>query len=173
MEIEQHIANFIGEIDTKREGLEDTPKRVAKFYKEFLTPEPFTFTTFESEEYDSMIIQTGIPFYSLCEHHLLPFFGTATIAYLPNDRIVGLSKLARTIDFYSRRLQNQERITKQVADRLYEELDAKGVAVTLEARHLCMEMRGIKKPGAVTTTSTLLGLFRDNQSVRQEYLAMK
>lgn len=153
-----------------REGLKDTPKRVMKFYREFLTPQEFNFTTFEGESYDEMIIQKDIPFFSLCEHHLAPFFGTATVAYIPNGKIVGLSKLARTVDLYARRLQNQERITSQIAERLQLELEPQGVAVTLKARHFCMEMRGIKTHDVHTLTNKLTGAFKDNPETRNEYL---
>lgn len=153
-----------------REGLKETPKRVMKFYREFLSPPEFTFTTFEGEEYDEMIIQKDIPFFSLCEHHMAPFFGTATVAYIPNGKIVGLSKLARTVDLYARRLQNQERITSQIATRLQEELEPRGVAVTLKARHFCMEMRGVKTHDVHTVTSKLTGFFKDDPKARAEYL---
>ncbi len=153
-----------------REGLRDTPKRVMKFYREFLNPPEFNFTTFEGEEYDEMIIQKDIPFFSLCEHHMAPFFGTATVAYIPNGKIVGLSKLARTVETYARRLQNQERITSQIAERLQTELEPRGVAVTLKARHFCMEMRGVRTHDVSTVTSKLTGFFKDDPKARSEYL---
>lgn len=156
--------------DASREGLRDTPKRMMKFYREFLSPEPFNFTTFEGESYDEMIIQKDIPFFSLCEHHLAPFFGTATVAYIPNGKIVGLSKLARTVDLYARRFQNQERITSQIAERIQKELEPCGVAVTLKARHFCMEMRGVKTHDVHTLTNKLTGAFKDNPETRNEYL---
>jgi len=156
--------------DASREGLRDTPKRVMKFYREFLSPPEFNFTTFKGENYDEMIVQKDIPFFSLCEHHLAPFFGTATVAYIPNGKIVGLSKLARTVDLYARRLQNQERITAQIAERLQKELEPHGVAVTLTARHFCMEMRGIRTHDVHTTTNKLTGAFKDNPETRNEYL---
>ena len=165
------LLHNIGE-DVNREGLRDTPKRVIKFYQEFLSPEPFNFTVFDSEEYDEMIVQKDIPFFSLCEHHMAPFFGTATVAYIPDGKIVGLSKLARTVDWYARRLQNQERITSQIADRLQKELNPKGVAVTLKARHFCMEMRGIQTHDVNTITSRLLGAFKDEHETRAEYLEL-
>jgi len=158
--------------DASREGLRDTPKRVMKFYREFLSPEEFNFTTFEGESYDEMIIQKDIPFFSLCEHHLAPFFGTATVAYIPNGKIVGLSKLARTVDLYARKLQNQERITQQVADRLMNELNPKGVAVVLKAQHLCMAMRGVKKHDVYTTTSKMVGIFKEHDMPRHEFMSM-
>jgi GTP cyclohydrolase I len=163
------VLQYFGE-DVEREGLKETPKRYIKFLKEFLTPPKWNCTTFEGEGYDEMIIQTGIPFHSLCEHHIAPFFGYGTIAYIPNKRIVGLSKLARTLETYSRRLQNQERITTQVAEFLMEKLEPKGVAVQLTAKHLCMEMRGVKKHNTWTTTTKLIGYFKDNDSARNEFL---
>ena len=153
-----------------REGLVDTPLRYVKFLKEFCTPDDFKMTTFENEgSKDEMIIVSNIPFFSLCEHHLAPFFGTASIAYIPNDKIVGLSKLPRTLDHFSRRPQNQERITHDVAKYLMEHLKPKGVGVVLKARHLCVEMRGVKKHDCYTTTSALEGCFKD-ASCRQEFL---
>lgn len=169
----QHIITrlleHIGE-DPTREGLLDTPKRVLKFYKEFLSPPVFNFTVFDSESYDEMIIQKNIPFFSLCEHHIAPFFGYATVAYIPNGKIVGLSKLTRTVEYYSRRLQNQERITNQIAERLQAELDPIGVAVTLSARHFCMEMRGVRTHDVYTKTTKLIGAFKDKPEARQEFL---
>ena len=154
--------------DPGREGLIDTPKRYVKFLHEFTHPAPFKFTTFTNEGGDDMIVQTGIPFYSLCEHHLAPFFGMASVAYLPKKRIVGLSKLARCVDYHARHLQNQERITFQVAETLRDVLATDGIAVVLKARHLCMEMRGVRKPGTHTITSRLKGSFFDNPATRQE-----
>lgn len=164
------LAN-IGE-DPDREGLVDTPRRYTQFLKTFCNSTPITYTTFNGEGYDEMIVQSNISFYSLCEHHLVPFFGTGTIAYIPSERIVGLSKLARTLEHYAGRLQNQERITMQVAAKLEEVLQPKGVAVILEARHLCMEMRGIRKPGAHTTTSRLTGVFKSRPETRAELLQL-
>jgi GTP cyclohydrolase I len=163
------ILQYLGE-DTNREGLKDTPKRYIKFLKEFLTPKEFNFTTFDSEGTDEMIIQTNIPFYSLCEHHIAPFFGVANVAYIPKDRIVGLSKLARTVDLYANRLQNQERITTQIAERLMDELEADGVAVSMKAQHLCMCMRGVKKHDTWTTTSKMMGIFKTDLNARNEFL---
>lgn len=157
--------------DPEREGLRDTPKRYIKFLTEFLAPQDFNFTVFDSEGLDEMIVQTNIPFYSLCEHHLAPFFGVGHIAYIPDGKIVGLSKIARTLDLYARRFQNQERITAQVADRLMTELNAKGVAVVLTAQHLCMCMRGVKKHDTWTTTSKMVGAFRDDLNCRSEFLS--
>ena len=167
------IAEIISLVDNdpEREGLQDTPKRYAKFFKEFLDAKPFNFTTFDSEGYDEMIIQTGIPFYSLCEHHMVPFFGRATIAYIPDKKIVGLSKLSRVLSHFSQNLQNQERITKQVAEFMEANLTPKGVGVSLTARHLCMEMRGVEKVGSETTTNFVTGEFRNNPSTRSEFFS--
>jgi GTP cyclohydrolase I len=156
--------------DINREGLKETPKRYVKFFKEFLNPPKWNCTSFESEGYDEMIVQTNIPFHSLCEHHIAPFFGEGHIAYIPNKRIVGLSKLARTLETFSRRLQNQERITQQVAEFLENELQPQGIAVVLKAKHMCMEMRGVKKHGTYTTTSKMTGAFKDNIHTRNEFL---
>lgn len=158
--------------DTNREGLQDTPKRYVKFLQQFLNPDPFEFTTFTNDGSDEMVIVKDIPFYSLCEHHMAPFFGFGHIAYIPNDKIVGISKLPRTLDMFSRRLQNQERITQQVAEYVNDKLNPKGVAVVLSARHMCMEMRGVQKPGANTTTSAMLGVFKTQINARQEFLSL-
>ena len=165
----REILKHIGE-DVDREGLKETPKRYIKFLNEFLQPKEFNFTTFDAEGTDEMIVQTNIPFYSLCEHHTAPFFGTANIAYIPNEKIVGLSKLARTVDLYANRFQNQERITTQIADRLQKELNPVGVAVTLKAQHLCMCMRGVKKHDTWTVTSKMLGAFQEDGKARNEFL---
>ena len=165
----KNILQFLGE-DVNREGLKETPKRYIKFLLQFLTPKEFEFTSFDSEGTDEMIIQTNIPFYSLCEHHVAPFFGVANVAYIPGKQIVGISKLARTVDLYSNRLQNQERITKQIAERLMKELKPKGVAVTMKAQHLCMCMRGVKKHDTFTTTSKMEGVFKTDLNCRQEFL---
>lgn len=172
--IAQNMERVINAFDNcDREGLKETPMRYAKFLNEFLNSnKEFKFTTFDAEGYDQMIIEKNIKFYSLCEHHLAPFFGTAAIAYIPNKKIVGISKLARTLDYYARNFQNQERITKQVAERLMNELDAKGVAVVLSATHLCMSMRGVNKPDAITTTSEVLGIFRTDEKARNEFLTL-
>lgn len=160
----------IGE-DVDREGLQETPRRVVKFYDEFLNPPEFNFTTFEKEKYNQMVIVKDIPFFSLCEHHMAPFFGMGHIAYLPaNNRICGLSKLPRTLDMFARRLQNQERITTQVADFLMEKLKPLGCAVVLEARHLCMEMRGVKKHSATTVTSERRGVYEMDPDALQEFM---
>lgn len=165
----RQILEYLGE-DTTREGLLETPKRYIKFMEEFLAPKEFNFTAFDGEGTDEMIIQTNIPFYSLCEHHTAPFFGVANVAYIPNEKIVGLSKLARCVDLYANRFQNQERITSQIAERLMKELNPKGVAVTLKAQHLCMCMRGVKKHDTWTMTSKMTGVFKTELNVRNEFL---
>lgn len=172
--VEETIRRLLPHMDDEpdREGLRDTPARYGRFLEDFLRPKPFNLTTFASDGYDEMVIEQRIPFYSICEHHLVPFFGHGTIAYIPNKKIVGLSKLARTLDHFSHRLQNQERITVQVADFLSEQLVPKGVGVVLTARHLCMEMRGVQKPGVYTTTSCVRGNFRSRAATRQEFLRL-
>lgn len=167
----EEILSSLGE-DVNREGLRETPKRYIKFLKEFLSPPEYAFTTFDSEGYDEMIIESEISFQSLCEHHCAPFWGFGIIAYVPDKKIVGLSKLARCLESFSRRLQNQERITMQVADFINQELNPKGVAVLLKARHSCMEMRGVRKSGVWTTTSCLKGCFRDDLNCRNEFLQL-
>lgn len=167
----KEILKSLGE-DVEREGLNETPKRYIKFMREFLEPKEFNFTSFDAEGTDEMIVQTNIPFYSLCEHHTAPFFGVANVAYIPNGKIVGLSKLARTVDLYANRFQNQERITTQIAERLQEELNPIGVAVTLKAQHLCMCMRGVKKHDTWTTTSKMIGIFKTDINARNEFLSL-
>lgn len=153
------------------DGMKMTPKRFVKFWKEFMEPDQFQLTTFDSQEYGGIVISKDIPFFSICEHHLAPFFGTAAIAYIPNGKkIVGISKLPRTLDKFARRPQNQERITKQVAAYLMSELEAQGVAVIINARHLCQEMRGVKKPGTNTITSEMLGVFKNDLNARNELM---
>ena len=156
----------------EREGLKETPERYLRFLDEFLNPPEFKMTTFTNEGYDEMIVETDIPFYSICEHHLLPFFGTGTIAYIPDKKIVGLSKIARALESFAGRLQNQERITNEVAEFLMKELEPKGVAVSISARHLCMEMRGAKKHHTVTVTTALRGNFKIDPKTREEFLRM-
>src|SRR5688572_5298695 len=160
-------------IDVDAEGLRDTPRRVAAAYAELLTPKPFSATTFPNDGgYDELVVARGIPFHSLCEHHMLPFVGVAHVAYLPGERILGLSKLARVVDWFARSLQVQERLTTQIAGWLQQELQPKGVGVVLEAEHLCMSLRGVQKQGATTVTSALHGLVRDDARTRQEFLAL-
>ena len=159
--------------DPASEQLLDTPRRVAATYAELLTPAPFTPTTFPNDEgYDELVLVRAIPFQSLCEHHLLPFAGVAHVGYLPADRILGLSKLARVVELFSRRLQLQERLTTQVADWLQDQLAPKGVGVVLEAEHLCMSLRGVRAAGTHTVTSALHGLLRSDPRSRQEFLAL-
>jgi GTP cyclohydrolase I len=151
----------------------DTPRRVAGGYAELLTPAPFAPTTFPNDEgYDELVLARAIPFSSLCQHHLLPFVGVAHVGYLPADRILGLSKLARVVELFARRLQLQERLTTQVADWLQAQLAPKGVGVVLEAEHLCMTLRGVQAAGARTVTSTLHGLLRSDPRSRQEFFAL-
>jgi GTP cyclohydrolase I len=159
--------------DVDAEALEETPRRVADAFAELLTPQPFRATTFPNDDgYDDLIVARAIPFHSLCMHHLLPFHGIAHIAYLPGERILGLSKLGRVVEYFSRDLQIQERLTTQIADWLQRELEPKGVGVVLEADHLCMSLRGVHKLGAKTVTSALRGLVRDDARTRQEFLAL-
>lgn len=167
----------IGE-DVNREGLKDTPKRVAAMYKEIFggfdkDPREVLKVTFE-ENHEEMVLVKDIPFYSVCEHHLMPFLGKAHVAYIPgtNGRICGISKLARVVDVVSKRLQVQERLTTQIADTLTERLKPRGVMVVIEAEHLCMSMRGINKPGSVTVTSAVRGIFKTKLNSRQEMLAL-
>jgi GTP cyclohydrolase I len=153
--------------------LAETPRRVADAFAELLTGQPFELTTFPNDEgYSELVIATGIPVQSLCEHHLLPFTGVAHIGYLPGDRILGLSKLARVLDLFARDLQVQERLTQQVADWLQENLAPRGVGVVIEAEHLCMSLRGVRATGSRTITSAVHGLLRDDGRTRQEFLAL-
>jgi GTP cyclohydrolase IA len=158
--------------DLQDESLRDTPRRVARALAELLTPVPFEATTFPNEGYDELVVARSIPFHSLCEHHLLPFHGVAHVGYLPGERIIGLSKLARVVELFARRLQVQERMTVQIADWLQEELAPEGIGVVLEAEHLCMSLRGVQKAGARTVTSALHGVVRDDPRTRQEFLAL-
>jgi GTP cyclohydrolase I len=159
--------------DPRSEHLSDTPRRVALAYAELLTPEPFDLTTFPNDEgYDELVLTRAIPFESLCQHHLLPFHGVAHVGYLPGERILGLSKLARVVELFARNLQVQERLTKQVADWLDEHLAPKGVGVVIEAEHLCMSLRGVRAHGSRTVTSTLHGLVRDDARTRHEFLTL-
>ncbi len=159
--------------DVDEPGLRETPRRVAAAYAELLCPEPVAMTTFPNEaRYDELVVVREIPFHSLCMHHLLPFHGVAHVAYLPGERIIGLSKLARVVELFARELQVQERLTMQVAQCLQAHLQPKGVGVVVEAEHLCMSLRGVRKAGARTTTSALLGLLRDDARTRQEFLSL-
>ena len=160
-------------VDLGDENVSDTPGRIARMYAELLTPAPFAPTTFPNDAgYDELVVATGIPFHSMCEHHLLPFTGVAHVGYLPGERIIGLSKLARVVELFARSLQVQERLTTQVARWLDDHLEPKGVGVVLEAEHLCMSLRGVQKPGARTVTSALHGLVRDDPRTRQEFLSL-
>src|SRR3954453_5701185 len=162
-----------GPLTPRSPGLPDPPRRMADAYAELLPPEPFRATTFPNEDgYDELVMVRAIPFHSLCMHHLLPFPGVAHVGYLPGERIIGLSKLARVVDLFARDLQVQEGLTKQIADWLEAELEPKGVGVVLEAEHLCMSLRGVQKTGARTVTSALQGLIRDDPRTRQEFLAL-
>ncbi len=171
----REILLAVGE-DPDREGLRDTPARVARMYEELFSglredPREVISRTF-TVKYDEMVLVKDIDFASCCEHHLLPFFGRAHVAYLPNGRVAGLSKLARAVEVLSRRPQVQERMTEDLADLLMEQLNARGVGVVLEATHTCMTIRGIRKPDSITTTSAMRGSFRENVSTRSEFLAL-
>jgi GTP cyclohydrolase I len=166
----------VGE-NPNRHDIKDTPKRVAEMYEEILAgsgldPEKELEVVFE-KDHDEIILLKNIPLYSVCEHHLLPFIGRAHVAYIPNNnRVTGLSKLARVVDIYAKRLQVQERITTDIADIVMKKLKPKGVLVVLEAEHLCMSMRGVKKPGVLTITSAVRGIFRKNEKTRAEALSL-
>jgi len=167
----RQILVAVGE-DPDREGLQQTPARVARMYQELFAgmhedPAVHLGVGFR-EQYDEMVVLRDIPFYSMCEHHLLPFMGQAHVAYLPRGRVVGLSKLARVVESFARRPQVQERLTCQIADMIMDKLDAKGSAVIIEATHTCMTIRGVRKPGAVMVTSAMRGTFRANLATRNE-----
>lgn len=176
-QLEELVEGMLKEIgeDPQREGLLKTPHRVAKAL-EFLTAgyrkeiSSVLNGAIFNEKYNEMVIVKDIDFYSMCEHHMLPFFGKAHIAYIPNGKIVGLSKIPRIVDVFARRLQVQERLTRQIADTLYEYLQPDGVGVVIEARHMCMMMRGVEKQNSIATTSAMLGVFRDDMRTRQEFL---
>lgn len=171
------ILEGIGE-DPGREGLVETPRRVAEMYEEIFAglseePEEHFCVTF-NEGHQEMVLIRDIPLYSVCEHHLVPFMGRAHVAYIPgkSGRICGLSKLARVVDVYARRPQVQERLTSQIAEAIVEHLDPAGVMVVIEAEHLCMSMRGVRKPGAITTTSAVRGIFRTSSKTRAEAMSL-
>jgi GTP cyclohydrolase I len=160
-------------VDLEAESTRETPRRMVDVYAELLTPNSFNPTTFPNDGYYAeLVVARGIPFHSLCEHHLLPFIGVAHVGYLPGERIVGLSKLVRVVELYARSLQVQERLTTQIASWLERELDPTGVGVVIEAEHMCMSLRGVQKPGATTITSALRGLVRDDPRTRGEFLSL-
>lgn len=170
------IIEAIGE-DPKRNGLMETPERVANMYEEIFGAEksniPALLSKTHELEHDEMVIIKDIPFYSMCEHHIVPFFGTCDIAYIPqNKRIVGISKLARLVELLSKQLQVQERFTTEIAEAIMKHLKPKGAAVVVKARHMCIEMRGIKKPGTATITSVVRGIFMTNSKTREEFLRL-
>ena len=172
----KEILSAIGE-NPDRQGLQDTPKRVARMYAELfsgLHKDPGKeISIFHNEDYEEMIIVKDIPFYSICEHHLVPFLGKAHVAYIPTKgRVTGLSKLVRVVEGFAKRPQVQERLTGQIADCLMERLDPRGVLVIIEAEHLCMSMRGVKKPGSTTVTSAVRGVLQKNAKTRAEALAL-
>jgi GTP cyclohydrolase I len=177
--IEKSVAEILHEIgeDPEREGLLKTPERVARSLQ-YLTkgysedPKTIINGALFVEEYSEMIVLKDLDFFSMCEHHMLPFFGKANVAYIPKHRIVGISKLARLVDVFARRLQVQERLTTQIATILMDELDPLGVAVVLRAEHLCMRMRGVEKQNSVVVTSAMLGIFRSHPVTRQEFMTL-
>jgi GTP cyclohydrolase I len=160
-------------VSLESESLQGTPGRMARAYAELFTPRPFDLTTFPNDEgYDELVLARGIPVRSVCEHHLLPVVGVAHVGYLPGERILGLSKLARIVEHFACRPQVQERLTKQVADWLSDQLDPNGVGVVIEAEHSCMTLRGVQAAGSSTVTSTLLGALREDARSRQEFFAL-
>ena len=171
----KEILLAVGE-DVERDGLKGTPERVARMYSELLAgmyedPKKHIRNVF-TENYDEVVLLRDIPFYSICEHHLMPFIGTAAVAYLPSGAVLGISKLARIVDCFARRLQVQERLTNQIADFIMNSLKPRGVAVVLEASHSCMTIRGIKKPGSVMVTSSLRGIFKRDARSRNEVMSL-
>jgi GTP cyclohydrolase IA len=172
---EEAAAAFLSALgmDLTAESTQETPRRMAAAYAEMFSPRPFDLTTFPNDQgYDELVLARSIPVQSVCEHHLLPFIGVAHVGYLPGDRIVGLSKLARVVEMFARRPQVQERLTQQVADWLQAELSPRGVGVVIEAEHLCMSVRGVRSAGTSTVTSALHGLLRDRPESRAEFLAL-
>lgn len=174
--IEVAYESILRAVGASGEGVAETPRRAAEAMAEmtsgYRVDVPALFKTFDGEHYDEMIVERGIPFTSLCEHHLLSFAGTVSIGYIPDGRIVGLSKLARLVEAYARRLQVQERLTVQVADAIEEHLKALGVIVVVEAQHSCMAVRGVRKPGVVAVTSALRGVMREDSNARAEALTL-
>lgn len=178
MSPEEHVKKIIENLgeDPSREGLLDTPRRVIKSHETLFSgygkkPED-VLTVFDGEDYDEMIVVKDIEFYSTCEHHMLPFFGRAHIGYLPNDKIIGLSKLPRLVEIFSRRLQNQERMTSQIAKALDDLLKPKGVGIVVEAKHFCMMARGVSKQNSKVSTSAVLGQFKKDLNTRSEFLQL-
>jgi GTP cyclohydrolase IA len=176
--IEHAVRDILAEIgeDPDREGLRRTPERIHRMYHELtagyhVDPDRLINGAVFDVDYSEMVVVKGIEFYSLCEHHLLPFFGTAAVGYLPRERVIGLSKIPRIVEMYARRLQVQERLTQQIADFLMERIDPLGVGVVIEAQHLCTSMRGVRKGGATMVTSAVLGQFRRSERTREEFLA--
>jgi GTP cyclohydrolase I len=176
--VEAAVREILAEIgeDPEREGLAGTPGRVHRMYTELtagyhVDPERLINDAIFDIAYSEMVVVKDIPFYSLCEHHLLPFFGSAAVAYIPRGRVIGLSKIPRIVEMYARRLQVQERLTQQIAEFLQDRLSPQGVGVVLEATHLCAAMRGVRKPGTIMTTSSVLGLFRTRDRTRAEFFA--
>ena len=172
---EQAVADLLRALgqDVDSEHLRETPARVARSFRELLTARDFNPTTFPNDEgYNELVVARDIPFHSLCEHHLLPFRGVAHVGYLPGARILGLSKLARVVELFSRQLQVQERLTQQVANWLEEHLAPKGVGVVMEAEHMCMSLRGVQSTGSLTVTSALTGLVREDARTRTEFLEL-
>ncbi|QQS59218.1 GTP cyclohydrolase I FolE [Candidatus Peregrinibacteria bacterium] len=173
----KELLEGIGE-NTNREGLQETPRRFAHAWKEMISGYgeesklAEMCTTFEGENYDEMIVVKNIEFHSLCEHHLLPIIGSATVGYIPEKKIIGVSKIPRIVEIFARRLQNQERLTMQIADTLVEVLQPKGVAVLISATHLCMTMRGVHKQNSVMETSAVRGIFRKDSRTRAEFFGM-
>jgi GTP cyclohydrolase I len=172
----ERVLERLGE-DTRREGLVETPDRVADSLRHLtegygLDAADAIGDALFRQDYDEMVLVRDLPFYSLCEHHLLPFFGTCHVAYMPRGRVVGLSKIPRLVDIYAHRLQLQERMTREIAEGLQRVVEPDGVAVVVEARHLCMEMRGVEKAGGETVTSCMLGCFRDDARTRGEFLEL-
>ena len=179
MKVEDAVKGILSEIgeDPNREGLKDTPERVKRLYKEITSgynedPNEIINGAIYDIDYDEMVIVKDIEFYSLCEHHMLPFFGKAQIAYIPKKKVIGLSKIPRIVEVYARRLQVQERMTVQIANFLNETLKPKGVAVVVNGYHLCMAMRGIRKSDANMLTSSMLGAFRNDERTRAEFLSL-
>ena len=176
--VEEAVREILVEMgeDPDRQGLAGTPDRVHRMYAELtagyhVDPDRLINGAVFDVDYSEMVVVKDIPFYSLCEHHLLPFFGTAAVAYIPRGRVIGLSKIPRIVEMYARRLQVQERLTQQVADYIQERLAPQGVGVVIEANHLCAVMRGIRKPGTIMTTSAVLGLFRSRDRTRAEFFS--